>query len=269
FHPVVVTATPETLFESEFYGHSRGAFTGADQEKLGHFGYANGGSLFLDEIAEATGEMQVKLLRPLEERCVYRLGDRRRLNFDIRVTSATHRDMKALMAEGKIREDFYYRMHVIPIHLPALRDRRDDIPILTDEFLRVHTARERGAGAPVCQADAAALAILCNHSWPGNVRELNHAIERAVAMGGNRIGASDFQEVLASEPGRPVGPGTLRQQRKSCDRKAVEAALQACGGRCNEAAALLDISVSALRALRARLNRIQERPPAGDLPAGL
>jgi two-component system, NtrC family, response regulator PilR len=172
-------AVPETLLESELFGHIRGAFTGADANKKGLIEAAEGGTIFLDEIGEMTPQMQVKLLRVLQDRRFRRLGGTDEVQADVRVITATNQDLPKLVDQGKFREDLYYRINVLPIRLPALRDRAEDIPILAEHFLE-HFATQMAK--PVRTISAEAMRLLQAHAWRGNVRELQNAIERAVAL---------------------------------------------------------------------------------------
>ena len=174
------SAIPKDLLESELFGHIKGAFTGAIANKRGLFEEANGGSLFLDEIGELSPELQVKLLRVLQEREIRRVGDTRTVSVDIRLIAATNRDLVQAVQEGMFREDLYYRLNVIPIVLPALKDRAEDIPLLVEHFLMKY-AKE--ADPPIEGISKEALRLLLEHDWPGNVRELENVIERAVILG--------------------------------------------------------------------------------------
>jgi two-component system response regulator PilR (NtrC family) len=181
-HPFVALncgAVPETLLESELFGHMRGAFTGADTNKKGLLETAERGTIFLDEIGEMTVAMQVKLLRVLQERRYRRLGGTEESQADIRVIAATNQDLSRLVADGRFREDLYYRINVIPIHLPPLRERREDVPLLAAHFLEKHSAR---SGKTVRGISQDATALLTAYHWPGNVRELENVIERSVAL---------------------------------------------------------------------------------------
>jgi two-component system, NtrC family, response regulator PilR len=172
-------AMPETLLESELFGHMRGAFTGADTNKKGLLEVAEKGTVFLDEIGEMSAVMQVKLLRVLQERRFRRLGGLEELQADIRVIAATNRDLAKAVAEGRFREDLYYRINVIPITLPPLRDRREDIPFLAEHFLAKYAEQ---MGKPVMTIAHSAMDLLLLHDWPGNIRELENVLERAVAL---------------------------------------------------------------------------------------
>src|SRR5437899_4897021 len=172
-------ALPETLLESELFGHMRGAFTGADANKKGLLEVAEKGSVFLDEIGEMSAVMQVKLLRVLQERRFRRVGGLEELQADIRVIAATNQDLAKLVADGRFREDLYYRINVIPIALPPLRERREDIPLLAEHFLAKYAELMQ---KPVTGISHEALDLLIHHEWPGNIRELENVVERAVAL---------------------------------------------------------------------------------------
>ncbi len=179
-------AIPETLLESELFGHERGAFTNAMVRRIGRFEEANGGTLFLDEIGELSPALQSKLLRAVQERTVERLGSNAPIRLDLRLIAATSRNLEEAVAEGAFREDLYYRLNVVVIELPPLRDRKQDIPVLVEHFLR------RGARAISLTPDA--LSALCDYHWPGNVRELEHTVERAAVLARSGvIDASDIQ----------------------------------------------------------------------------
>jgi Nif-specific regulatory protein len=181
--PMVVlncAALPEALLEDELFGHEKGAFTGAVARKIGKFELADGGTLFLDEIGEMSSVMQSKLLRILQEGVFYRLGGNESIPVDVRALAATHRDIDGEVAAGRFREDLYYRLNVVQIRMPALRERREDIPMLADHFLGLFR-KERGS-APV-RFSREALDRMQAYDWPGNVREMKNAIERAVVMG--------------------------------------------------------------------------------------
>ena len=188
-------AIPETLLESELFGHERGSFTGATRDKKGLFQEADRGTLFLDEISEMSLPMQVKLLRALQERVVRRVGGASEEPVDVRIIAATNQNLADRIARNEFREDLYYRINVIPIAIPPLRSRREDIPLLVDHFLRKYTA---AIGAPAKRISAEAMRLFENHTWPGNVRELENLIERAVALStSDVITAADLPGSLA------------------------------------------------------------------------
>src|SRR5438105_2622719 len=172
-------AIPDTLLESELFGHVRGAFTGATTTKKGKFALADGGTIFLDEIGTMSPSLQAKLLRVLQEREIEPLGSERIETIDVRVIAATNRDLRQMVADQKFQEDLFYRLNVIPIEIPPLRDRREDIPALVEHFVRKHAQR---TGRPVEKIDDAVLTGLQQYDWPGNVRELENTIERAVVL---------------------------------------------------------------------------------------
>jgi transcriptional regulator with GAF, ATPase, and Fis domain len=181
FVAVNCTALPETLLESELFGHRRGAFTGATQDQPGLFEAASGGTILLDEVGEMPPSMQAKLLRVLQDGEVVPIGDRRARRVDVRVISATNRDLLAAVEQGAFREDLYYRLSAFPIRLPPLRERREDIPLLVQRFLEEAAERH---GKAIAGIEPAALDQLVRYDWPGNVRELKNEIERAVALAG-------------------------------------------------------------------------------------
>jgi transcriptional regulator with PAS, ATPase and Fis domain len=184
FVPVNCGAIPEELLESELFGHVRGAFTGAVNARQGRFQLAHGGTLFLDEIAEMSPKLQVKLLRVLQERQFEPVGSDNPVQVDVRVVAATNKDLRVAVREGKFREDLFYRLNVLPLELPSLREREADITLLIRHFLAVHCLRREKA---VIQIDNEAMAMMKQYSWPGNVRELENLIERIVVLNEDRI----------------------------------------------------------------------------------
>ena len=172
-------AFPETLLESELFGYLKGAFTGANQNKRGLFEVADSGTIFLDEISEMTLAMQVKLLRVLQERTVRPVGSTSEISIDVRVIAATNRDLDKAVTENVFREDLYYRLNVIPIRVPPLRERREDLPLLANHFLKKYAT---AAGRSILRVNPASLDSLCGYEWPGNVRQLENTVERAVAL---------------------------------------------------------------------------------------
>ncbi len=236
FVRVNCAALPETLLESELFGHRRGAFTGALTDRMGRFEAADGGTLLLDELGDVPLAMQGKLLRVLQEREIERIGDNHARPVDIRVIAATHRDLRALMAAGQFREDLYYRVAVVPIELPALRDRLSDLPALVDHFLARCAQRRR---QPPKALSAATMHRLRAHHWPGNVRELQHALEYATVLTRGSVIEPDCLPPDVAQPGpRPAPP----PRRRRLDAATIRAALLACDGRRAEAATRLGVS---------------------------
>jgi len=180
FIPVDCASLPEDLLESELFGHEKGAFTGAIAKKLGKFELASGGTLFLDEIGNLNLTTQAKLLRALQEKKIERVGGTRPIKIDVRIIAATHRDLEKAVGEGSFREDLYYRLNVVLINLPPLRERKDDIPLLIEHFLRRYRSESQGK---LKYVPLKTLDLLMRYSWPGNVRELENVIERAIVMG--------------------------------------------------------------------------------------
>jgi len=242
FIKVSCAALPETLLESELFGHERGAFTGALSRRAGRFEIAAGGTVLLDEIGDVPLGMQVKLLRFLQERQFERLGGNRTLTVDVRVIAATHRDLTGLIREGKFREDLYYRLDVIEIHMPALRERVQDIPLLAEFFIKKFSSANRKR---VTGLSDDAMAALMAYNWPGNVRELEHALERAVILApGETLDAPLFPTLPSPGPARspgggPVVPGATLEE---IEKEAILRTLESVGGSTSRAAAILGIS---------------------------
>ena len=255
-------AMPEALLESELFGHVRGAFTGADRDKKGLIEAAAGGTVLLDEIGEMTAPMQVKLLRVLQERKYRKVGGTDEASANIRVIAATNRDLPKMVSEGGFREDLFYRLNVIPLTMPPLRDRTDDIPLIAEHFLGKYT---REMGKAIEGFTPAAVALLQAYAWPGNVRELENVIERAVALESEqRIGVETLPENLRT--GRPAtqvnprtagadeagqaGPGfNLERHLQDIERSHVERALERAGGVQTRAADGLGLSFRQFRYL--------------------
>jgi DNA-binding NtrC family response regulator len=251
FIKINCTAIPENLLESELFGYEKGAFTGAVAAKPGKFELADKGTIFLDEIGDVPGSIQVKLLRVLQEREFERLGGTKTLKVDVRVVAATNQDLRAALEEGTFREDLYYRLNVVPISIPPLRQHKEDIPYLADFFLE-RFARE--AGKNLDGITPAAMKVLTDFHWPGNVRELENIIERAVVMAnGEKVDVGDIQ--LDTAPARlpaasdgtaapflPVGI-TLEEHEDELIREALRRA----GGNKSQAARMLGLSRNALR----------------------
>ncbi len=238
-------AIPESLLESELFGHVRGAFTGATSNKKGKFALADGGSIFLDEIAMMPTSLQGKLLRVLQEREFEPLGSERTEKVDVRVIAATNRDLRHMVAEGRFLEDLFYRLHVIPIAIPPLRERREDIVPLSEHFVRKHAQR---CGKRVDGLDADAMAVLQAYEWPGNVRELENTIERSIVLSSSAIIGS--REITGLGQMAPPSSGLpslrLRENTEWAERESVRRALESSGGVKKEAARLMGISQRAL-----------------------
>jgi DNA-binding NtrC family response regulator len=234
-------ALAESLLESELFGHERGAYTGADRRREGRFEQADGGTLFLDEIGEISASTQVKLLRVLQEREFERVGSNQTLRVDVRVIAATNKDLKSLVDAGRFREDLFYRLNVINIRLPSLRERGSDVPALAMHFLRRYA--EENAKL-VDRITDAALAQLVRYDWPGNVRELENVIERAVVLAeGTTIEPQHLPPEIAVQPKTsnvPVIPGSSMAE---IERHAILKTLEAMGGSTSKAADVLGISV--------------------------
>ena len=234
-------AIPEALLESELFGHVRGAFTGASADKTGLFEAATGGTLLLDEIGELPTGLQAKLLRVLQEGEIRRVGDQKTRTVDVRVLAATARDLDAETKTGRFREDLFYRINVVAIELPPLRERRQDIAPLA----RLFAARLAKRFARPLSLSDAALAWLEGQEWPGNVRELENAIERAAVLSNNeRLEVSDFSEARAPKPESHVG--TLDEAVEAAERQAIAAALAASNGNRRETAKRLGVSLRTL-----------------------
>jgi DNA-binding NtrC family response regulator len=238
-------AIPETLLESELFGHVRGAFTGAANTKKGRFALADGGTIFLDEIATMNQTLQAKLLRVLQEREFEPLGSERTEKIDVRVIAATNRDLRQMVAENRFQEDLFYRLNVIPIEIPPLRERREDIPPLVEHFVRKHAQR---TGRRIERLDEAVLAGLRQYDWPGNVRELENTIERAVVLTTGPVITTSAISVTG-----PVGSQAsalpslrLRQNIEWVERTTIRKALDSAAGVKKEAAEMMGISQRAL-----------------------
>ena len=241
FVKVNCAALNESLLESELFGHVKGAFTGADRNRKGRFEAANGGDIFLDEIGDIPLSTQVKLLRVLQEKEIEKVGDHKPLSIDARIITATNKDLKRLMEEGLFREDLYYRVGVIPIYLPPLRERRDDIPRLVDAFINRIRLR---SGKNITGMDETALQILVNYNWPGNIRELINAIEYAfVICPGDEIQENHLSPNITGKGGPPPAKPPKRTQRARANQKEILlGALKKTGGNKTEAAKILGIS---------------------------
>ncbi len=220
FFAINCVALTETLLESELFGHKRGAFTGAIATKKGIFELADGGTLFLDEIGDTGPSFQAKLLRVLEEGEIKRGGGTRPIRVDVRVIASTNRDLRKAIAKGAFREDLFYRLSVVSIHLPPLRERKEDIPLLVQHFLQKHSLKLKKR---VKTVSPKAMDLLMRYPWPGNVRELENALERAVIMAsGEEIQVEDLPLTLPEEGGRGLKGGTLEELEKELIRRTLE-----------------------------------------------
>uniref|UniRef100_A0A831U1C0 Sigma-54-dependent Fis family transcriptional regulator n=1 Tax=Geobacter metallireducens TaxID=28232 RepID=A0A831U1C0_GEOME len=241
FVPVNCAAIPETILESELFGHERGAFTGALQTRRGKFELAQGGTIFLDEIGEMPLPLQAKLLRVLQERTFERVGGSREIRADVRIIAATNRNLAAEVVNRTFREDLYYRLNVFPINLPPLRERRDAIELLADHFLRRFA---RQTGKKIRGIDREALALMEEYGWPGNVRELQNALERAVILGREMIALRDLPETIVRKP--EAGSGEISVLRE-VERETILNVLRECGNNRRLAAERLGISKRTLQ----------------------
>ncbi len=245
------TAIPENLLESELFGYEKGAFTGAATSKPGKFELADKGTIFLDEIGDIPSTTQVKLLRVLQEREFERLGGTKTLKVDVRVVAATNQDLRAALEQGTFREDLYYRLNVVPISIPPLREHKEDIPYLADYFIERFA---RDSGKPITGITAAAQKMLMDFHWPGNVRELENIIERAVALSsGTVLDAADIRLDNApsmSAPSETVAHASFPPEGQTLEQfedEIVKEALRRSGGNKSQAARLLGMSRNALR----------------------
>jgi two-component system response regulator PilR (NtrC family) len=252
FVPVNCGAIPSELMESEFFGHLKGSFTGALKDKSGLFQAAEGGTLFLDEVADLPLHMQVKLLRALQERAVRPVGSEAEVQVNVRIISATHKNLGELVARGNFRQDLFYRLNVIEVHTPPLRDRGCDIPLLAGHILQ-RLAREAGLSHPP-QLEDAAINLLKAYPFPGNVRELENILERAITLcDGAQISAADLQ--LRSFAAGALPPGNaLEEQMEDMERKAIQEALEKTRFNKTKAAELLGMSFRSLRYRIKKLN---------------
>ncbi len=256
-------AVSDTLIESEFFGHEKGAFTGATERREGRFELANGGTLLLDEISEISPRLQAKLLRVLQEREFERVGGTKTMKTDVRVLATTNRDLRKAVANGEFREDLYYRLNVFPVHVPPLRERQEDILILADHFLQ-RFSRNHGLRSPGFSESAAA--ALQAHYWPGNVRELQNTVERAVILTDSEtpvqlaalglLSGNGAASQLSPNARSPVAPvlqtnGATVKSMHQIEREHILWALEQTGGNRTKTADLLEISI---RTLRNKLN---------------
>lgn len=255
FVPVNCGAIPEELLESEFFGHEKGAFSGAVRTKIGRFELANGGSIFLDEIGEMKTSLQVKLLRFLQERTFERVGGLKTIEVDVRVIAATNKDLWKAVQEGNFREDLFYRLNVVPIHVPPLRERKEDIPLLAEHFLSIHATASENGERKRLKPDV--IECFMEYSWPGNVRELENIIKRLVILSdGEEISIDDLpdrfkQKIKEKAPQVPLAKLPeegidLKKTLEDMERSFIEQALERTRGVKNQAAKLLGLNRTTL-----------------------
>ncbi len=242
-------AIPAGLVESELFGHEKGAFTGADRPRRGRFELADGGTIFLDEVGELPADVQVKLLRVLQEQEFERVGSSQPQKVDVRVIAATNRNLAEAVKQKAFREDLYYRLQVVPLRMPPLRERRDDIPLLVEHFLRRYA---RKVGKPVTAVDEESLRQLAAYSWPGNVRELQNAIERAVVLAAGPVVSIDDALGPMFEEETATGPGTLLEVERGHIARVLEESGWVIEGK-QGAAARLGLRPSTLRSRMQKL----------------
>ena len=263
-------ALPETLLESELFGHERGAFTGAVREKRGLFQEADGGTLFLDEISETTPTMQVKLLRAIQEKLVRRVGGNEEISCDVRIIAATNKDLNDLVADGRLREDLFYRINVIPIALPPLRSRTEDVAPLTTHFIAKICKEQK---IPEKKISIEAMRLLEAYPWPGNVRELENTLERTVALeAGPVINASSLPETVAlgvrtrvpDFESLPEEGINLEAYLETVGKRLMREALDRCGGVQTKAAELLHMSFRSFRYYAKKYNLVHREEMYGE-----
>jgi transcriptional regulator with GAF, ATPase, and Fis domain len=247
-------ALNDNLLESELFGHEKGAFTGAIRQRKGRFELADAGTLFLDEVGDISLAMQVKLLRVLQEKEYERVGGEETLHSDVRLVAATNRDLSLLVKEDKFRDDLYYRLRVIPIQLPPLRDRREDVPILVDHFLKKMADNRH---APAKQLDSGAMDLLQSYRWPGNIRELENLVERLCVISPGEIIETSLVALHLTEPRhQPLTEGDsvpLEDAVLAFEKRLILEALKAAHGVKNQAAKALGIKTSTLYSKMERL----------------
>jgi two-component system response regulator AtoC len=250
FIPINCGAIPENLLESELFGHAKGAFTDAIRTKKGLFEEADGGTLFLDEIGELPLPLQVKLLRVLQEGEIRRVGESKPIQVDVRIVAATVKDLAKEVSEGKFRDDLFYRLNVLPVHIPPLRERKEDIPLLVNHFINVHN---QSLNKRVAAIEPKALETLINYKWYGNVRELENTIERAIVLtDGENIGLDNLPYEIQNFEDKEQLPSlaeeeySIKKTSKILERNLIQKALKKTKGNHTHAARLLEISHRAL-----------------------
>ncbi len=244
FVAVSCAALAETLLESELFGHEKGSFTGATQQKAGKFEMADGGTIFLDEIGDISPKLQVDLLRVLQERSFYRVGGSEEVRVDVRVIAATHVNLQQAVAEGKFRDDLFYRLNVIEIRIPPLRERREDIPLLANHFME---RLSHELGKDVGEISEGALKLLMDYNWPGNVRELENAVERAmVTCRGRGLTEEDFSFLAQNGSNGKSWSAPAGMTLQEMEKLLIASTIQRTGGNIKEAATVLGIDRSTL-----------------------
>ncbi len=260
-----MSAIPENLAESELFGHEKGAFTGAEIARAGFFAEADGGTLFLDEIGLLHPTLQAKLLRVLQDGDYIPVGSRKARKANVRVVCATNEDLKKNVEDGKFREDLYYRIRVVPMRLPPLRERKEDIPLLVEHLVKKHALR---LGRPALQPDAEAMRALLDHAWPGNVRELEHALERALLLaGGPVITVADLPPELRTNHDGDHGEGGYRHARDAWEKRYFQDLLTEASGSVARAAELAGLHRSTLYEKLARIGLVQGEAELAKKPA--
>jgi transcriptional regulator with PAS, ATPase and Fis domain len=246
FYPVNTAAIPETLLESEFFGHKKGSFTDAREDKKGCFALANGGTLFLDEISEMPVSLQVKLLRTLEERKIKPVGGDKEISVDVRIISATNKNLKEMIDNEKFRLDLYHRLNTVVINIPPLRERKEDLKPLLNHFIRYFSTKKN---LPIPDIDPDIYKEINNYHFPGNVRELRNMVERAMILSkDNHLRVSDF--FISQNGHTPVAESTINFNLEQTERKLITLALKECDYNQVKAAELLGISRDALKRKR-------------------
>jgi two-component system NtrC family response regulator len=239
-----LAALPETLIEAELFGHEKGAFTGADRRRTGKFEFASGGTIFLDEIGELPPGIQVKLLRVLQDKNITRLGSNEEIKVDVRLVCATNKNIEEEIHNGNFRQDLFYRLNVIRIHVPPLRERREDIPLLTDHFIRIHAQKEK---KPIKGITDEAMKTLLKYHFPGNVRELQNIIERAIVLARSEFITKGELPVPMARTSRSVQSGRLSEAVVRLEKEMIVQALDRANGNQTKAASELGISERVLR----------------------
>jgi two-component system NtrC family response regulator len=239
-----LAAMPQTLIEAELFGHERGAFTGADKRRIGKFEFASGGTIFLDEVGELPQNVQVKLLRVIQSKKIVRLGSNDEISVDARLICATNKDIEEEVRTGNFRDDLYYRLNVVRIHVPSLRERKDDIPTLVDHFIRIYSTKE---GRPIKGITDEAMNQILRYDFPGNIRELENIIERSIVLArGDYITTEDVPVSIVEDTSHRAG-GKLIKRVEGIEKKMIKNALERHKGKISKAASDLGISERVLR----------------------